>query len=200
MKAKFPNVSGLQHVGRGDTCTFDEEVGCFIQIVNCRNSHWICATSINCKPNEVRIFDSMRTGDIPLSTKEVVASLMELSQTYIFLTFPDVQQQVGGSECGLYSLAFAYSLCSGKDPARLEYNQAHFHEHLLWCLRKREISDFPHSPIMKNPKKPLWCKFAVYCLCCLPNTGDSMIQCFKCSEWFHFTCINLEGGAQLPEE
>ena len=111
---------------------------------------------------------------------------MKLSQTYIFLTFPDVQQQVGGSECGLYSLAFAYSLCSGKDPARLEYNQAHFHEHLLWCLRKREISDFPHSPIMKNPKKPLWYKFAVYCLCCLPNTGDSMIQCFKCSEWFHF--------------
>lgn len=200
MKEKFPHVSGLQDVGRNDTCTFEEEVGCFVQILNCCNSHWICATNINCKSNEVHIFDSMRTGDIPLSTKEVVASLMKLSQTYIFLTFPDVQQQVGGSECGLYSLAFAYSLCSGRDPARLEYNQAHFREHLLQCLRKREISDFPHSAVMKNPKKPLLRKFAVYCLCRLPNTGDSMVQCSKCLEWFHFTCIDLEEDAQLPEE
>ena len=84
MKEKFPHVSGLQDVGRNDTSTFEEEVGCFVQILNCCNSHWICATNINCKSNEVHVFDSMRTGDIPLSTKEVVASLMKLSQTYIF--------------------------------------------------------------------------------------------------------------------
>ena len=36
------------------------------------------------------------------TNKEVVASLTKLSQTYIFLTFPDVQQQFGSSEYWLY--------------------------------------------------------------------------------------------------
>ena len=84
-------------------------------------ARWNCVTNVESKPNEVKVYDSMCTGDIPMHTKEVIASLVRLSQTYLFLTFPDVQQQVGSSDCGLYSLAFAYSLSSGKDPAKLEY-------------------------------------------------------------------------------
>ena len=80
-------------------------------------------TNVGSKPNEVKVYDSMCTGDIPMNTKELIASLVRLSQTYIFLTFPDAHQQFGSSDCGLYSLAFAYTLSSGKDPAKLEYNQ-----------------------------------------------------------------------------
>ena len=119
IKAKFPRISGLQDVGRSDTCTFEEKDGNFVQILNIHNSHWICVTNVDSKSNEVKVYDSMCTGDIPMNTKEVVASLVRLSQTYIFLTFPDVQQQVGSSDCGLYSLAFANTLSSGKDPAIL---------------------------------------------------------------------------------
>lgn len=59
----------------------------------------------------------MCTGDLPLSTKEVVASLVKIPHRYVFLTFPDVLQQSGSSKCGLYSLAFAETLCQVKDPA-----------------------------------------------------------------------------------
>ena len=141
IKAKFPELSGLQDVGRSNTCTFEEEDGKFVQILNIHDTHWICVTNIDSKSNEVKVYDSMCTGDIPMNAKEVVASLVRLSQTYIFLTFPDVQQ-VGSSDCGLYSLAFAYTLSSGKDPAKLEYNQMHFREHFLECLMKGEITPF----------------------------------------------------------
>ena len=200
IKAKFPRISGLQDVGRSDTCTFEEEDGNFVQILNIHDTHWICVTNVDSKSNEVKVYDSMCTGDIPMNTKEVVASLVRLSQTYIFLTFPDVQQQVGSSDCGLYSLAFANTLSSGKDPAKLEYNQMQFREHFLECLKKGDITPFPHDTVMKNPQKPSLQKFSVYCLCRLPNTGDSMVQCCECKEWFHFSCIGLDEDASLPEE
>ncbi len=192
MKEKFGHVAGLQDVGRSNTLTFEDESeeSNFIQILNCHGSHWICVTNMNCKPNVVKIYDSMRTGDVPTSTKEVIASLLHLPQSYIFLIFPDVQQQSGGSECGLYSLAFAYTLCSGKDPATIEYDQSLFRVHFLNCLKERTIASFRHCPRLYIPEEPLWRKFRVYCYCRLPDTGDSMVQCLNCHEWFHFTCVD----------
>ena len=55
IKEKFPHLSGLQDVVRSDTCTFEEEAGNFVQILNCRNNHWICVANTDCKPNEVKI-------------------------------------------------------------------------------------------------------------------------------------------------
>ena len=101
----------------------------------------------------------------------------------MYLTFLDVQQQVGSSDCGLYSLAFAYTLCNGRDLAKLEYYQVQFREHFLECLKNGVIDAFPHT-VMKNPKKPFLGKFSVYFIC-LPNTGDSMVQCCDCKEWLH---------------
>jgi len=49
---------------------------------------------------------------------------MVKTSPYFFLTFPDVQQQAGDSDCGLYTLAFAYTLCSGIDLAKISYKQA----------------------------------------------------------------------------
>jgi hypothetical protein len=74
-------VCDLQDI---DTCTFEEEDGKFVQLL-------ICVANIDSKSNEVKAYDSMCTGDIPMSTKEVIASLVRLSQIYIFLKF---QQQV----------------------------------------------------------------------------------------------------------
>ena len=46
-----------------------------------------------------------------------------------------------------------------------------FREHFLECLKKGDITPFPHDTVMKNPQKPSLRKFSVYCLCRLPNTG-----------------------------
>ena len=33
--------------------------------------------------------------------------------------FVDVQKQKGGSDCGLFALAFIASICNGQDPTKL---------------------------------------------------------------------------------
>lgn len=201
LKAKFPDTLGLQDVGRAQTCSFaEEEEGEFVQIINCFDDHWVCVTNKNCKQNEVKVYDSMRTGDLCLNGKEAVASLVRTSKKHFFLTFPDVQQQDGGCDCGLYALAFSYSLCAGTDPAKLVYNQTEFRSHFFRCLMKKEVTDFPHDTIMKVPGKSLLRRCKVFCSCRLPDTGDAMVQCSKCLEWYHFTCIGNECQEKpLPE-
>ena len=71
LKAKFPDTLGLQDVGRAQTCSFaEEEEGEFVQIINCFDDHWVCVTNKNCKQNEVKVYDSMRTGDLCLNGNE----------------------------------------------------------------------------------------------------------------------------------
>ena len=75
----------------------------------------------------------------------------------------------------MYSLAFAYTLCNGRDPAKLEYCQVQFREHFLECLKNGVIGAFPHT-VMKNPKKPFLLHYYVFLI-------DSMVQC---CDWLHY--------------
>lgn len=203
LKLKFPAVSMLEDVVRAQTGSFSEDEGVsseFVQILNCFGDHWICVTNKRCKPHEIKVYDSMRTGDICHSAKEAIAVLAKSTKSYIFLTFPDVQQQQGGFDCGLYSLAFSYSLCAGTDPARVVYNQADFRSHFIHCLKQKEMSEFPHDVVMKNPGKSLLRKVKIFCSCRLPNTGDAMVQCSKCNEWFHWTCVGNDWQENMSAE
>ena len=49
-----------------------------MQIINCFGDHWVCVTNKNCKQNEVKVYDSMRTGDLCLNGKGAIASLVNI--------------------------------------------------------------------------------------------------------------------------
>ena len=120
LKKKFPTIGGLNDVSLQHTlCFVPEDMDKpFVQILNTSGQHWICVTNRMCQDrNTVRIYDSLRTGDIAISTKECIAALINCQTQYIYLLYPDVEQQKDGSSCGLYALAFAYSLCNGEDPS-----------------------------------------------------------------------------------
>ena len=87
VRKRFPNTCGLQDVGLSRTLAFQPETKQFIQVLNCRDSHWVCATNIGCKPNVVTIYDSMRTGDLSSSTKDDIATLLQCTGKRIFLLF-----------------------------------------------------------------------------------------------------------------
>ena len=59
------------------------------------------------------------------------------------IAFPAVQIQRGGSDCGLFALAFATSLCEGENPSRISYIQHELRDHLFGCLESGVISTFP---------------------------------------------------------
>lgn len=204
LKVKFPAVLGLQDVARAQIGSFSEDQdlcnGEFVQILNCFGEHWICVTNKLCKPNEIKVYDSMRTGHVCTSTKEAIAVLLNSTKSYFFLTFPDVQQQQGGFDCGLYSLAFSFSLCAGIDPSTVVYNQTNFRSHLIHCLKQKKISDFPNDVVMKVAGKSLLRKIKIFCSCRLPNTGDAMVQCSKCQGWFHWTCIGTDWKDSISTE
>ena len=193
LKQRFPNMVGLKNVVSVRTCGFSEECSEneFVQIINCFGNHIVLITNKSCKQNEVKVYDSMRTGDLCIDGKEDIKKILVND-------FPDVQQQQGGSDCGLYALAFSFSLCSGTDPANLSYHLDEFRAHYLTCLKKKKITDFPHDKIMKNPGKSLLRRVKVYCTCRLPDTGDNMAQCSKCLEWFYQTCLKSEWEDDKP--
>ena len=55
--------------------------------------------------------------------KEEIAALLHTTKDTITLQYMNVQHQYGGSDCGLYALAFAAALCAGIDPTACIYLQ-----------------------------------------------------------------------------
>ena len=53
------------------------------------------------------------------------------------------QQQEGGSDCGLFAIAFAGVLASGCHPSSFKFKQSEMREHLRQCLVASQLSDFP---------------------------------------------------------
>ena len=119
LKRRFPDTSGLQNVDLAKTLCFTQNEPSFVQILNTYDSHWVCVTSIGCKSNMVNVYDSMRTGDVSISTKECIATLLSCRSKFIYILLPEVQQQTDAASCGLFALAYAYSLCEGLDPSQL---------------------------------------------------------------------------------
>ena len=74
MKANLTEraVSTCWGFAYSDTLTFELEGGEFVQILNCARNHWVCVATIGCKPGVVKVYDSMRTGGVPTTTKEAI--------------------------------------------------------------------------------------------------------------------------------
>ena len=98
----------------------------------------------------------------------------------------NVHRQVGGSDCGLFALAFATSLCNSDNPTRHLYTQDAMRGHLVTAL---ETGKFPITRSRRFNLKPVKTeKFDVYCSCRQPYSGDDMVECSSCKDWYHDTC------------
>ena len=115
----------------------------------------------------------------------------------IHILYPDVQQQMDNSSCGLYALAYACTLCEGKNPTNVAYSEVNLRSHLLLCIKCHAVSSFSCGRALYLPGKPKSSKFKICCSCRLRDTGDEMIKCSKCKEWFHYTCVDLEPGTKI---
>ena len=99
----------------------------------------------------MNVYDSLH-GRLDLPTKKIVADLVQSKENEIEILYADVQRQSGASDCGLFALAFATSVCYGDYPAASSYTQSEMREHLLSCIKKGQIVRFPQRA-KRRPKK-----------------------------------------------
>ena len=154
----------------------------------------VCATTKNCKPNVVKIYDSMRTGDLTMDAKESITTIMNSQNHCLYLQFPEVQQQTDCSSCGLFALAYAFDICDGIDPSMVDYSQVNLWSHFLSCLKKKSISSFGCGDVLYKPKS-FTCRLRIFCLCRL---GEDMVKCTTCHKWYHSTCVDIQLKAKVP--
>ena len=126
--------------------------GEFVQVLNVAGNHWITVSNMWCQPGEVNIYDSIRSRVVSTRTRDQIAAILFSQRQKITLTISAVQEQRGSSDCGLFALAYATSLCSGEHPAQVNYVQHMFRNHLLTCLQRRQITPFPSTT---RPRKLL---------------------------------------------
>ena len=57
------------------------------------------------------------------------------------------QRQQGGSDCGLFAIAYAVDLAMGTDPATITYDQRAMRRHLMRSLEQGAITQFPRGTV-----------------------------------------------------
>ena len=169
----------------------------FIQLLNMSGDHWVTVTNIGCRENHVKVYDSLYRQP-PKCQKSrdkfmaCLAALLSTSQAEMLVEWPSLKRQKGCSDCGLFALAVAVSLCNGDDPSMQDYDQTVMREHLALCVDCRQMSVFPTKSASRNIGKSRQVIEPVFCNCRMPYAeGTFMIQCMKCQEWFHQKCENV---------
>ena len=59
------------------------------------------------------------------------------------MQFPYTQKQKGGSDCGVFAIAFAFHAAMGDNISGLQFDQLKMRRHLMKCLRKQKFTPFP---------------------------------------------------------
>ena len=146
MRSQFPIINGLQSTLLQDKKDHSQ-IGpsdIKIQIIHCRERyHWVTATTIGCEVGEIKMYDLLYT-TLDKASNTVVLKLFECKEQSCKITVACPQNQIGGSECGLFAIAFATSVAV-TCKVRERYDQRRMRIHLVSCIEKQEMSMFPSS-------------------------------------------------------
>ena len=109
-----------------------------IEIIYSRDSHWIVATTMMCKNDEVLVYDSV-FNFLDDDTVGIIRNLFGCDNVKMV----ECQKQHGSNDCGLFSIANATAIVNGIDPKKLKYIQSDMRTHLLQCFQQGMMTVFP---------------------------------------------------------
>ena len=166
------------------------------QIHHTSADHWV----VSFKDNEenIFVFDSLgneRSDDNILtdSLKLQLAVVYGGSKQSLHITVPDTHRQSNGVDCGLYAIAHLTEFCfQGKPMPNVIFDTAKMRSHLVLCFENQKLSEFPKTNKLLNTRRKRDVKtfnVPLYCICTLPSCLDIMIQCKKCKDIFHKSCV-----------
>ena len=194
LQKHHPKVDGLQSPTLAQTGGWNILVSEGVQILNDSNKHWVCVSTIGCSPNTIDLYDSLSSKASPNLIKQI-ATFLHCWTPHFTIRVISCQLQEGSSDCSLFAIAAATSLCHGESPTSIRWDQKAMRAHLVESFEHGKMAPFPgwglHSrkigaeDVVKN------LKVQVYCSCRLPQDRKKMAQCVKCSDWFHQICENI---------
>ena len=147
------------------------------------------------------VYDSIPSYSIgSQSLRLQLAAILRTKEPQFHIRFVDVQRQSGGSDCGLFAIAFATALCGGLDPHIQNFEQSKMREHLKECFVAHRLHCFPESRRRRRlgRQRPVATKKVdVFCKCRLTwnRVQDQLvdlIQCQICGTWYHEVCEDVD--------
>ena len=91
----------------------------------------------------MHIYDSLHTTTDEESIEFITNMLGTEDSTYVCT--PEMQTQIGGTDCGLFVIAYMTSLAYGDNPSLTGYDQFKMRDHLIECFTKGQLIPFPTS-------------------------------------------------------
>ena len=137
-----PEVDGLQRPTLGPVKNFTQVNGEFIQILHTGNSHWACVGTVGCEDETVNFYDSLYHNVIDSEIEDQVINLVGQDNFNGIRVVP-VQQQLNGSDCGVFSAAFATCLAYGISPEMVQFDVSKMRTHLYHSLKLGTLEMFP---------------------------------------------------------
>lgn len=191
--------AGFQSVILGRTFFFNVESEEFVQVLHNGINHWLLVSTVGTTLSSVMVYDSLYAS-AGQTTKRQVACVMGAEPT-LTLNFADVQMQAGGSDCGIFALAFATAICYGHSPGKFQFDRQRMRNHLINCLEEQECTMFPIKKERRQARKIKSSEtIPLYCICRMPPIKEiPMIHCSHCKQWYHGkNCVKTIDEAWLP--
>lgn len=196
LKAQFPAQNGLRdthylHVYN----EWDSDPDDFVQILFVDSCHWVCLSNVYCEDGCVDLYDSM-VSDPPEDgsiVRQACTILKSLSLSFVKINLVIVTQQVGGTDCALFAIAFATDHCLKNDPFHSRYDQGEMRSHLERSFESGLMTQFPFMDnliVLDASKRVCGTVFLeIHCICCQPEAFRLMVYCDNCGMWFHKDCV-----------
>lgn len=200
LQQQFPHICGLQSTLLGTNLRFSVMPSEGVQILHC-SKHWICISTIGCSPGHVRVYDSLFS-TLSSSAVRQVCNLLHSTEPELTVHMMNVQVQSGGSDCGLFAIAYAHTLCLGQDPCSKMWTQDIMRRHLVDCFSHGLLSPFPSASKQQHFSSAVknTFSFPLFCSCRMPEDKKGMAQCVECQEWYHQKCHKIPRSVFTKKE
>ncbi|KAL5510213.1 hypothetical protein EMCRGX_G005721 [Ephydatia muelleri] len=128
-------AAGFQNTTPGTRLLFDVIRSEFIQILHNGKNLWLTIPTIGCQASTVNVYDSLYQS-LSQCTIDQICALMFSTNDAVDVRFIDVEQQTNNSDCGVYAIAYATSLCFSEDISCIQYCVSKMRSHLWWHKRQ----------------------------------------------------------------
>ena len=114
-----------------------------IQILFCKErKHWIVATTVNCSPYEVKVYDSLFQY-LDKDSLQLIERLFQCDNLNLDIIMTQRCKQEGCKDCGVFAIAIATAIASGLNPSRQNFKQEAMRGYLVNCFNKEILTPFP---------------------------------------------------------